>query len=87
LIFSLIDFFIDRAPLNSYITDFGQMITAIIALIIHRLSKKISFSALLYFYEEFTYKEISETFGLRSVKSARKLLHRALDKLSSLNRL
>lgn len=36
---------------------------------------------LLYFFEEASYKEIAETMGFSQVKSARKLLYRALDRL------
>lgn len=36
---------------------------------------------LLYFFEDASYKEIAETMGFSQVKSARKLLYRALDRL------
>jgi len=51
---------------------------------LNQLSKKQRQAVLLYFYEEFTYKEISEIFEMSNVKSARKLIYRALDKLKSL---
>jgi RNA polymerase sigma-70 factor (ECF subfamily) len=48
---------------------------------LNKLSVKQRQAILLYFYDELTYKEISEVFGMNNVKSARKLIYRALDKL------
>lgn len=50
---------------------------------LNQLSVKQRQAILLYFYDELTYKEISEVFGMNNVKSARKLIYRALDKLKS----
>ncbi|MEL7001993.1 MAG: RNA polymerase sigma factor [Bacteroidota bacterium] len=53
---------------------------------LNRLSEKQRRAVLLYFYEELSYKEISEVFGMSNVKSARKLIYRAMDKLKELIR-
>ena len=50
---------------------------------LNQLSVKQRRAILLYFYDELTYKEISEIFEMNDVKSARKLVYRALDKLKS----
>ena len=45
------------------------------------LSQKQQQAIILFYYENMSYREISEVFGMRNVKSARKLIYRALDKL------
>lgn len=53
---------------------------------LNKLSAKQRRAVLLYFYEELSYKEISEVFEMNDVKSARKLIYRAMDKLKELIR-
>lgn len=48
---------------------------------LNQLSPKQRKAVLLYFYDDLSYKEISEIFEMDNVKSARKLIYRALDKL------
>lgn len=50
---------------------------------LNKLSVRQRQALLLFYYEDFSYKEIAAILDLKSVKSARKLVYRAIDKLRS----
>ncbi|WP_185154053.1 RNA polymerase sigma factor [Fulvivirga sp. M361] len=50
---------------------------------IEKLSVRQKQALLLFYYEDFSYKEIASILDMKSVKSARKLVYRAISKLRS----
>ena len=75
-------FTIEQSPESIYIADEERIINR------HEIGKTINKLPLrqreiiyYYYYENFSYKEIASILGVKQIKSARKLLYRAIDSL------